>query len=164
MGAPREILVREATHRDAGTISHLNAAVQDLHAGALPEIFKPASEESFPAGIVRALMNDPNVRFYLALVDGAPAGYAYVEMRRQPETPDSHTYLRLYIHHISVDPQFHRLGVGTALMKAVVEQGQEAGADYLALSTWQFNQVAHKFFASQGFKPVLISMWRKLDG
>ena len=52
--------IRLATPQDAESIAALNAAVQQVHADALPHLFKPPSAETFPAALVRHLLADPN--------------------------------------------------------------------------------------------------------
>ena len=52
--------VRAATVDDADTISSLNDEVQNVHAEALPHLFKPASRETFSA--ITALARDVGIR------------------------------------------------------------------------------------------------------
>ena len=51
--------IRLATLKDAEIIAALNAEVQQIHTDALPHLFKPPSEETFPASLVRQLLADP---------------------------------------------------------------------------------------------------------
>ena len=97
--------VRLATLNDAEFISLLNADVQKLHADALPRLFKPPSNETFPASSVIELLNDPNNYFFIGQIDGEAIGYVYAEIRSVPETTLRYAMTQVYIHHISISPR-----------------------------------------------------------
>ena len=78
--------IRLATLNDAESIAALNAEVQHVHADALPHLFKPPSEETFPASLVRQLLADPNTYIFIASANDAPVGYLYGQILRRAET------------------------------------------------------------------------------
>ncbi len=151
------ITVRRATDADAGSISTLNAEVQALHAAALPWRFKPPG--TFAEADVSALLAKAENLIFLALVDGEPAGYAYAEVVRRPETPLTHAYETVHIHHLGVSSDYRRQGVGGALLGAVRAAGLELGIALLTLDVWSFNEGAHAFFRRHGFCSYIERLW-----
>jgi hypothetical protein len=67
-------------------ISALNADVQAIHAAALPWRFKAPGLGTFPPAEVAGLLANPNHLVFIADFDAQPAGYAYAEVIRRPET------------------------------------------------------------------------------
>jgi hypothetical protein len=86
------ITLRRAQIADAALLSALNAEVQALHAEGFPERFKPPGPDTFPAAEVAVLLGKAENLFFLAFVDHKPAGYAYAEIVRRPETSLTHAY------------------------------------------------------------------------
>jgi ribosomal protein S18 acetylase RimI-like enzyme len=153
------IAVRRATAADAELVSALNADVQAIHAAALPWRFKPPEPDSFPASEVIAILEVPENLFFLAHADREPAGYAYAEVVRRPETSLTFVYEAVYIHHISVRSEYRRQGVGSALLSAVRASGLELGIALLTLDVWSFNEDARAFFRQSGFSPYIERLW-----
>jgi ribosomal protein S18 acetylase RimI-like enzyme len=153
--------VRRARAEDAALVSSLNADVQALHAAALPHRFKSPTAETFPPAEAAELLNNPATLAFIAEIDSVPAGYAYAEKMAQPETSFRHAYEMVYIHHVSVRPQFRRRGVGTALLAAVRTAASDAGLTLIALDVWTFNDVARAFFARHGFTAYNERLWNR---
>ena len=147
------ITVRQATSTDAELLSALNADVQAVHASALPGRFKPPGPDSFPTAEAAALLANSDNLVFLADVDRAAAGYAYAEVVRRAETSLTYTYEAVYLHHISVRPEYRRQGVGSALLSAVHASGHGLGIKLLTLDVWSFNENARAFFQRHGFNP-----------
>jgi ribosomal protein S18 acetylase RimI-like enzyme len=155
------IVVRRANAADAETVSALNADVQALHAEALPWRFKPPGLDTFPPGAAAALLANAGNLVFIAEVDGVAAGYAYAEIVRRGETAFHHAHDLVYLHHISVRPEFRRLGVGGALLESVRAAAREAGIDEVALDVWTFNEAARAFFRRHGFVAYIERLWSR---
>jgi ribosomal protein S18 acetylase RimI-like enzyme len=153
------IVVRRATAGDAELVSTLNADVQAIHAAALRWRFKPPEPGTFPAKEVVVLLEKPENLVFLAHADGTPAGYAYAEVVRRPETSLTFAYEMLHIHHISVGSEYRRRGIGTALLGAVRASGLEVGIVLLTLDVWSFNEEARAFFQRNGFDRYIERLW-----
>ncbi len=151
--------VRPAVQADAPVISALIKDVQTLHAQALPFLFKPYSDQTFPAEKVQALMAELANIFLLAEVDGQPAGYVFAAIRTQPEDGARYAFTHLYLNQISVQPAYRRHGCGAALIAALKAQARERGIDYFALDVWSFNVEAQAFFREQGFTAFNERLW-----
>jgi ribosomal protein S18 acetylase RimI-like enzyme len=154
--------IRPATEEDAAAISALNRDVQQLHAGALPRLFKPPAPESFSPDKVRALAGQPGVCLLIGRIEGAPAGYAYAEIVRQGETALRLPMAYVYLNQLSVAPAFQRRGCGGRLLAAVVDFARAEGIDALHLDVWAFNGKAQAFFAKHGFTPFNLRMAKEL--
>jgi ribosomal protein S18 acetylase RimI-like enzyme len=149
--APVLAKIREATADDAQRISELNEAVQTVHATALPAQFKPYSEFSFPQSLVTQLLSQRHVVMYVAQVGESLVGYLYAEVMQRPETSVRLSSNSLYIHHMAVESESQRSGVGKLLLAAARQFAKEKGLAAVALDFWSFNEAARKFYMSQGF-------------
>ena len=144
--------VRAATVADADTISSLNDEVQNVHAEALPHLFKPGSRETFSAKEVTEILTQPDNHIFLAYFDEEPAGYIYCEIRRRVESPAMYARNQIYILHVSVNRSHRRKGVATALFSAVTVLAKDVGIRRLGPDVWSFNTDAIAFFEREGFE------------
>jgi ribosomal protein S18 acetylase RimI-like enzyme len=149
-----ELRVRRAEAGDAALVSRLNADVHAVHAAGLPERFKPPGPGTFPPSMVVGLLGRAETLIFLAYAGADPVGYVYAEVMRRPENAIRYDASMVYIHHISVSPDYHGQGIGKALLGAVRAAGREAGIERIGLDVWMFNDGARSFFRSQGFVAV----------
>jgi ribosomal protein S18 acetylase RimI-like enzyme len=154
-------MVRRAGPADADVMSALNTDVQGVHAAALPDSFKPPGPEAFSPAAAADVLARPDNLVFIAEVDEAPAGYAYAEVRRVPETAARYAYEVVHLHHLSVRPDYRRQGVGQRLLDAVRSAGEEVGIALLTLDVWSFNESARAFFHRHGFKPYNERLWNR---
>ena len=155
--------IRPATKDDASVISMLNADVQAVHADALPWRFKQPGPETFTPRDAEEFLAKAGHIAFLAQVDDAPAGYIVAELVRRVETARHHAHSMMYVHHISVRPEFRRRGVGRALLDAVKAHGAANGIALLALDAWAFNEKALAFFRGYGLVDYNVRLWNKHD-
>jgi ribosomal protein S18 acetylase RimI-like enzyme len=157
------ILIRKATAQDVTMLRTLNADVQRIHAAALPWLFKPPGPDTLASWEVTPLLTEPENFVFIAEADGIAAGYAYAEIQERPETPFTHAYDMMYLHHLSVRPAYRRQGVGSALIGAVRGAAAAAGVTLVALDVWLFNDGARAFFCRHGFAACHERMWSRLS-
>lgn len=143
--------IRRATASDAGIVSQLNREVQQLHANALPHLFKPPVGEAFSPAAFAELVADEETRVLIGCVEGVPVGYIYAQFVRRPENAFRYALELCYVHHLSVDRAYHKQGYGEQLLGAVVALARARGIGRVELDVWAFNNNARGFFASQGF-------------
>ncbi len=155
--------VRLATEADAEAISALNESIQRLHADALPHLFKPPSDATFPPEEVRGLLRSPHQRVILALEEEpagsvcegtVPVGYVSVQICRQGGNAMRHPQDYLYVQHIAVAPAHQRRGHGGRLLEAVRKLGRQESIAVIELDVWAFNAQARAFFFKHGFTPL----------
>lgn len=87
----------------------------------------------------------PRGRLLLARVDGAVAGCICL----QQLAGDIAEVKRLYVR-----PDFRQRGVGSALVKAVVDEAQQAGYKIIRLDSANYMTNAHAVYAAHGFTPI----------
>lgn len=142
--------IRKATHDDLPLFLELNSEVQEIHARAEPTLFKPVtilSQEDF-----NQLLSDPALNLHFAFENQCPVGYLFYEIRQRKETPYTHAFNSLYIHHIVVKRTERGKGFGKQLLIHAIEMAEKEGIPRIELDTWSFNSVALSFFKSFGFK------------
>jgi ribosomal protein S18 acetylase RimI-like enzyme len=154
--------IRRATVSEAGIVAQLNREVQQLHAGALPHLFKPPSGDAFSPDAFARLVADDETHILIGWLGDTPVGYVYAEFARRPENAFRHALDLCYVQQISVDRPYHKRGYGEQLIKAVVELARARGVARIELDVWAFNQNARGFFARQGFAVYNERMY--LDG
>jgi len=108
----------------------------------------------FPAGIAyslrdfRALLRSSRVSTVVAEEDSALAGFAMAEVEHR------HGVRAGLVVTIDVAPRFRRRGVGMALMQAIEDGMQAAGAQVLRLQVAVDNDPAQRFYATLGFLSI----------
>lgn len=155
--------IRPATVDDASSISTLNAEVQELHAQALPHIFRPPSSGAFPPGEVAQWFESPSNQVFLACEGGVAVGYIWASLVSRPETSYRYAMDLVYINHLVVQAAYRRKGVGQALVEKVMSLAREKGISMVQLDVWSFNEQARAFFQRQGFTTFNERMWIGLD-
>ena len=155
--------VRKASMADAALLSGLCMHVQQLHADAYPELFKPPTED-FAVPFFEMFLENPAVHIFIAEdADGTAAGYVVCQVIHREES--AFTFARDYVHidQISVEPEFQRKGAGSALMAKVDALAQEVGAAQITLDSWMFNTHAHRFFERHGYEVFNLRMWKEIQ-
>jgi GNAT superfamily N-acetyltransferase len=143
--------IRRATASEAGIVAQLNREVQQLHAEALPHLFKPPSGDVFPPDAFARLVANEDSQILIGWLGDTPVGYAYAEFVRRSENAFRYALDLYYIQQIAVDRAYHKRGYGEQLIGAVVELARARGVGRIELDVWAFNHHARGFFARQGF-------------
>ena len=143
--------IREATRDDLLAIQKLNCEVQALHHEHFPELFKPASEATFPDRELAKLLADPTQIILIAEIDTEAVGYALLIIHTRPESWNRKAARFLQINHIAVTHAVRRNGVGRALVQAAEDQAQRLALNGIALDFWTFNKDAEAFYQELGF-------------
>lgn len=105
------------------------------------------------AGVLERAAAADGVRFVVALVDGSPAGMAYLTCR--PLSPLHGTRVA-QVDYMHVRDGFRRTGVGRALLAAAASYAEESGAAQVAVNVHPGLRDANRFFARWGFAPVSV--------
>lgn len=150
--------IRRATVEDAPIISMLNAAVHQLHVAAQPKLYKPHSDQTFPAATIVGFMAKPQYHFYIASEDGVDVGYIFMEVQNLPESSLRYARHWVYIHQISVNPAYQKHGHGQRLIECARQLAHAQNIATIALDSIASNTPAHQFFGSQGFTAQGIRM------
>jgi ribosomal protein S18 acetylase RimI-like enzyme len=151
--------IRRATLEDAHVLSALNVDVQQIHAEALPHLFKQPTTEAFSASFMAERLAAPSSYFFIAHVDGRDVGYISAQVVHQPENVFMQSRTYLYIDQISVKPDYQGQGYGQHLVQEVRALARREGIDTIVLDVWSFNEQSRTFFAKQGFVTFNERMW-----
>ena len=147
--------IRKAREFDLPSLARLNGFVHTVHVAWAPETFEADPAPDALIDFLTGRLSDPNSHFAIARVDGDDIGYIWFERQERPGTVFTKPFLRLYVHHIAVDPSRRSLGVGTALMAYLETEAVSAGISTLALGAWSVNEDAIGFFKARGYAPMI---------
>ena len=156
--------IRLATSDDADALVHLNDAVQRLHAEAHPGQFLYPPDSQAIAAFFLDHLKTPNHRVLVATIAGRLVGYVLCLVQRRAANAFRLQRAVVMVDQLAVVPEHRRHGVGRRLMEAVEAFAREQKIAELTLTSWSFNQDAHRFFARMGYAPSQIVMGKMLSG
>jgi GNAT superfamily N-acetyltransferase len=102
------------------------------------------------AGLAK-LIENPEARLFIAVMDDEPVGLAYVLCQPLVPLQASNAVHIAYIH---VRPEHRRRGMGRALMVAVLDYADDIGADQISVAVDPTLRDASRFFARLGLRPL----------
>ena len=106
--------VRIAEASDLDTLIGLNRQVQGVHADLYPADVKATVNDGELRAFLSSLVARSDTRILLAEIDGASAGYAWIEIQDRPETPftlaKNPTLSAPYLRQFRPSPRRDRLG------------------------------------------------------
>ena len=152
--------IRTAAKQDAPLLSRLNVYVQQLHAEAYPDLFKPPEQDDFALSFFEMVLDDPAFHIFLA-EDPQPVGYVICRVVHSAGNPFMFARSYLYIDQLSVEPDYQGKGIGRALMDRADQLAEEQALPLVSLDTWSFNQGAYTFFHAMGYEIYNVRMWKK---
>ncbi len=148
--------IRQATLLDAEVLTDLSyATFWDAfsdHPKNAPDDLADYMGKAFNIGQIASELADENSLFFIAELDGKPAGYAKVI---RGTTEDGITakhpieLSRLYSHQ-----EFLGKGVGRDLMTACLDYAKTHEHDVMWLGVWEYNPRAQAFYTKNGFREV----------
>ena len=77
--------------------------------------------------MIRDWLADSSHYIYVGYLDGQAIGYIYAEVHYEPETSSRYAMESIYIHHISLKPEYQANGHGEKLMDAVKALARKKG-------------------------------------
>ncbi|SEN97278.1 GNAT family N-acetyltransferase [Actinacidiphila rubida] len=150
--AQSTVQIREMTGADVEAVSGIRVrGWRWAYAGIVPQSYLDAMDPEADAAWRRETLarSAGRVRNLLAVVDGAPVGWAaFGPYRGEPDDAGDGELYALY-----VVPEHVGTGVGRALTSEVVRQTAELGRTRLLLWVLAENARARRFYAAAGFAP-----------
>jgi diamine N-acetyltransferase len=146
--------VRHVKKSDTLALGRLNQQVQTLHADAHPDVFLAVLDQEAARSFFDQLRSNPRNLLLVAEISGEIVGYIWCEERLGNQGVHLKASHCGYIHHISVDPNRQRRGIGKALVDRAVRELGARGARTIIVDYWSFNEPARAFFLNLGFAPV----------
>ena len=117
----------------------LEALVSQINAAKWDEL---NAIEGYVAEALNQYLEKQGTRFVICRVEGLFAGMASARIEHKPYDMSSW----LYIDEVDVAVNFRRKGVGTAIMRALLELAREEGCKEVWLGTELENQGATRFY------------------
>jgi ribosomal protein S18 acetylase RimI-like enzyme len=145
-------VVRFATLDDVSSLAHLTSTVQQLHATALPHIFKAPDLGAIAADFRVRILGNPQSRVLVVDMDGELAACAVVQFMERPENTFTYALRWLHIDQIGVKPSHQRRGLGHMLLESAAALARSEGITRVTLDTWAFNRQAQAFFKKNDFE------------
>lgn len=118
----------------------IRADVESLRDIALIEA--EASRNPWPDEITESYLKSDNTAFFMAHIDGAPAGYLSL----------SYILDEGSILNVAVKPGFRRRGIAGALIKEAKRLASERKLAFLSLEVRESNSAAAALYESEGFR------------
>ncbi len=152
--------IRAATASDFWDVAKLIVEVQQLHADARPDLFRPPSAEGLPRSVFEGMLGALQMQLLVATVAGRVVGYVYAEVVERGDTWYRPAQRLMYVHQLAVATSERRHGYGRRLMRAIDELASLHGIGRIELDTWWFNSPARQFFAHLGFREFNVRLER----
>ena len=145
------VVVRAPTSDDLPAVLTMWEALRQTSGRGGP--MAPAASERRLKDRLVELQTDPHYRVVVAEVDAVVVGMACFESRAMGpfvETPV------VQIDYLYVQADFHRRGVGRALVAAAAAFADELGVEHVAVNVFPQIREANRFYARIGFTPLVV--------
>ena len=147
-----------ATKHDRSDANRLARQVHEMHVQWRPDLYQ-MPEELFPEELYSELLK--NRELYVAKLDGAVIGFAWVRIRTA-EGVGLVTRKVMLINQVCVDEALRNHGIGTRMMEEVRVLARAFGCTDLQLGVYPQNDAAVSFYQKCGFMIRSIDMQRKV--
>ena len=114
-----------------------------------PEVVASYTDKAFAPAKIADELADPNTQYFIASVQGKPAGYAKLVEKAPPEHINAPC--AAYLERIYLKRECHGQGVAQLLMQVVFDEAHARGYQRLWLSVWELNPRAIAFYLKLGF-------------
>ncbi len=185
-----DVKVRKADVIDADVIYGFLKKMRDEQARKRPDIVN-REEEMLSVAEIEAAIKDPGKLIFVAEnIEGRIVGQILCELEKddaaegsgasiaaaadpvpsalepfeEVPVPAAPSTNKLVIANVFVSDPARRQRIGTALYHEACRAAEELGCTGAELSCWQFDKEAMSFFESLGYKPLLVTMEKKLGG
>lgn len=119
-------------------------------ASALDRVAADVFDHAINRKQLAVYLREPSHLLFVAVCDGEVVGQARGMIHLHPDAPNE-----LYIDNLGVTPAFQRQGIGTKLIKALLQAGKEQGCVEAWVGTETDNEPARKLYESLGDAGVL---------
>lgn len=144
--------VRRMTVDDVGTLADLAIRTFEDTFAAFndPKDMEAYMAEAFATEVLAEELADPDSVWFLASVEGVPAGFAKVTTGDTPACVAGSRPVELA--RLYAVGRYHGRGVGHALMEACLDEAQARGGQTIWLGVWERNDRAIAFYRKWGFE------------
>jgi len=156
MSSPLRIAVAKANVATATLLAELGRQTftETFAASNTPADLAAFLAETYSPELQLKQLQDPNVTFLLAEMQGQAVGYAQVVQGSRLGLPDGKEANQLELKQLYVLDDWTGTGLGGALMRRVMELAQAGGCTAVVLGVWEHNERAKAFYQRFGFKEI----------
>lgn len=146
--------IRYATAADNVLLAEMGAETfaESFGSANTPENMRAYLEPSFSPEIQARELADPDSRFLIIEWNGRPVGYAQVTIGHTSDSIAGQKPMEIV--RIYACKAWIGKGIGAQLMKACLNEAQQAGCDVVWLGVWEHNPRAIAFYRKWGFEKV----------
>lgn len=150
--------IRLAKEKDIEKIMDLLSQVLEVHAALRPDYFvkkttKYTREEIF------SMFSDDTRRIYVAADEKDEVlGYAFCEIKQQPNHANLVPFRSIYIDDLCVDEKHRGKHIAHAIFDHVKKEAADLGCYEISLTVWEGNDTARRFYDLVGFRPKSTTM------
>ncbi len=146
------IEIKRADENDAALLSDLSniTFIETFRGTCSDEDLTGFIDSCFNENIISNELNDPEDLYYIAFIDGFPAGYIRMK-ENYADYPAVKKYKALELKRIYVLNEFHSKKIGAALMQSAIDIAKQKSYEVLWLGVWELNAKAYSFYKKWGF-------------
>lgn len=156
------ITIRTVTTDDHEAISRIARELNLMHAQALPDRFRVASDV-LPTEYFHSLVESADATVLIAERNGELLGYEIIKIMDAPPIPISVPRRIAFLSDLAVAEAEQAQGIGRLLMDVAVTWAREQGASALELGVFEFNDAAIAFYEHLGFRTNKRTMSLQID-
>jgi ribonuclease HI/GNAT superfamily N-acetyltransferase len=161
-GPPAAFNVRQATPADFPALFPVFAEMDEIHARALPRIFKITDPHQMAEHLSSGQAEESSV-LLVAEDRGKMVGFIRLKIEHTPDNPLLQPRRYAKINDLGVTAAYRRRGVGQILMRAAEKWAAGQSVEELELNVWEFNRAALAFYQSLGFETARRTMVKKFS-
>jgi ribosomal protein S18 acetylase RimI-like enzyme len=154
-----DVIIRRATLADVELLAELNKDVQQIHADAYPNLFKPPDNTAeIEVDFRTRILADVDGFVLIIEAEREAVGYIYAKTVTRPENAYVYAQKYMLVDQVSIKPAYQSRGYGQKLMDAVRSEAVAQGLHRVLLDMYAFNSNAQQFYAKIGFERVSVRM------
>jgi len=155
------VRTRRAVPEDIPAIGRLWRQMIDFHSSLDSHFALNPQADAHYEEHLSNLIEDYLFAVYVAFTEEGTAGYVIIAEMENPPFFEPRRYG--FICEICVDNHFQGRGVGKSLVERAVRWCRRRQLKSLQLNTSPKNETALQFYAKQGFKPFLTTLWLDVE-
>ena len=144
--------IRNAEEKDAKKIMLLLSQVLEIHADIRPDIFIHGTTKYSESQIFSILQDESRRTYVAADENDCVLGYAFCELKEQPQSDNLIPFKYLYIDDLCIDRESRGKNIGKALFEFVKIEAKKLGCYEIVLNVWEGNDSARGFYDKMGMK------------
>lgn len=149
--------IRQLDPSEAALVLPLLEQVQAIHAAAHPDLFKADVDRGELLALLRSMLEQEGMTGLVAQSpNGSVVGYALFGIEVRDPSPIMHGLRLGVLHHVSVDRDWRRLGIASALIDEAKARLRAMGVPRWRTVFGDFNEPSAGLMRKSGLRPLNI--------